>query len=37
MIIDYEGGHMVAQLVRHCATSWKVAGLIPDGVIGFFH
>jgi len=21
----------------HCATSWNVAGLIPDGVIGFFH
>ena len=23
--------------LRHCATSQKVAGLIPDGVIGFFH
>ena len=22
---------------RHCATSRKVAGSIPDGVIGFFH
>ena len=22
--------------LRHCATSWKVAGSIPDGVIGFF-
>ena len=22
---------------RHCATSRKVAGLIPDGVIGIFH
>ena len=21
----------------HCATSWKVAGSIPDGVIGIFH
>jgi len=21
----------------HCATSRKVAGSIPDGVIGFFH
>jgi len=20
-----------------CATSWEVAGSIPDGVIGFFH
>ena len=23
--------------LRHCATSRKVAGLIPDGVIGIFH
>jgi len=23
-------------LLRHCATSRKVAGSIPDGVIGFF-
>jgi hypothetical protein len=23
--------------VRHCATSRKVAGTIPDGVIGTFH
>ena len=23
--------------LRHCATSWKVAGLIPDGVVGIFH
>jgi len=23
--------------LRHCATSQKVTGLIPDGVIGFFH
>ena len=22
--------------LRHCATSWKVAGSIPDGVIGIF-
>ena len=22
---------------RHCATSRKVAGSIPDGVIGIFH
>jgi len=21
----------------HCTTIWKVAGLIPDGVIGIFH
>ena len=24
-------------LLRHCTTSRKVAGLIPDGVIGIFH
>ena len=23
--------------LRHCATSWKVAGSIPDGVIEIFH
>jgi hypothetical protein len=23
--------------LRHCATSWKVMGSIPDGVIGIFH
>ena len=23
--------------LRHCATSWKVAGSIPDSVIGVFH
>jgi hypothetical protein len=22
--------------LRHCATRWKVAGSIPDGVIGIF-
>jgi hypothetical protein len=34
---DIVGGHTVAQWLRHCATSRKVAGSIPDGVIGFFH
>ena len=24
-------------IIKHCATGRKVAGLIPDGVIGFFH
>ena len=24
-------------LLRHCATGWKVAGAIPDGVIGIVH
>jgi len=28
--------HAVAQL-RHCATSQKVVGSIPDGVTGIFH
>ena len=23
--------------LRHCATSWKVAASIPDGVVGIFH
>ena len=23
--------------LRHCATSWKVAGSIPEGVVGIFH
>jgi hypothetical protein len=27
----------VAQWLRYCATNWKVAGSIPDGVIGIFH
>jgi hypothetical protein len=27
----------VAQWLRHCATNWKVAGSIPDGVIGIFY
>jgi len=26
----------VAQWLKCCATNWKVAGSIPDGVIGFF-
>jgi hypothetical protein len=28
--------HGGAQWFRHCATNWKVAGSIPDGVTGFF-
>ena len=27
----------VAQWLRYYATNWKVAGSIPDGVIGIFH
>jgi hypothetical protein len=29
--------HAVAQWLRHCATNRKVAGSIPDGVIGIFN
>jgi hypothetical protein len=28
---------MVAQWFRYCATNRKVAGSIPDGIIGIFH
>jgi len=30
------GGSRCRSCLRHCATSWKVAGSIPDGVTGFF-
>jgi len=30
-------GTAVAQWLRCCATNRKVAGLVPPGVIGFFH
>jgi hypothetical protein len=30
-------GTAVAELLRYCATNRKVAGSIPDGVIGIFH
>jgi hypothetical protein len=30
-------GYALAQWLRHCATNWKVAGSILDGVIGIFH
>jgi hypothetical protein len=32
----YITGTAVAQWLRFCATNRKVAGSIPDGVIGFF-
>jgi hypothetical protein len=28
---------VVSSWLRRCATSWKVAGSIPDGVIAIFH
>jgi hypothetical protein len=31
------GPLMVAQWLRYCATNRKVAGSIPEGVIGIFH
>ena len=31
------GGTRWRSWLRHCATSQKVAGSIPDGVIGIFH
>jgi hypothetical protein len=31
------GGTQSRSWLRYCATSRKVAGLIPDGVIGIFH
>jgi len=33
----YYGGTRWRSWLRHCATSRKVAGSIPDGVIRFFH
>jgi hypothetical protein len=30
------GGTAVAQWLMYCATNRKVAGSIPDGVIGIF-
>ena len=30
-------GTAVAQWLKRCATNRKVAGSIPDGVIGIFH
>jgi len=35
--INYKYGTAVAQWLRCCATNRKVAGSIPDGVIGIFH
>jgi hypothetical protein len=32
-----KAGIAVAQWLRYCATNRKVAGSIPDGVIGIFH
>ena len=34
---DINRGTQWRSRLRHSATSWKVAGSIPDGVIGIFH
>jgi hypothetical protein len=34
---NYSSGTAVAQWLRYSATNRKVAGSIPDGVIGIFH
>ena len=34
---QYYRRHAVTQLIKHCTTSRKVAGSIPDGVIAIFH
>jgi len=34
---NISGGTWWSSWLRHCATSRKVTGLIPDGVVGFFH
>jgi hypothetical protein len=35
-VLPFYTGTAVAQWLKYCATNRKVAGLIPDGVIGFF-
>ena len=34
---QYQHKRAVTQSLRCCATNWKVAGSIPDGVIEIFH
>ena len=36
-LLYYDGSTRWCSWLRHCATSRKVAGSTPDGVIGFFH
>jgi len=33
----YVKGRQWCSWLRHCATSWKVAGLIPSGGTRIFH
>jgi hypothetical protein len=37
IIYEIWGGTRWHSWLRHCCTSRKVAGLIPDVVIGIFH
>jgi hypothetical protein len=37
VLLNRRGPLMVAQWLRYCRTNKKVAGSIPDGVIGIFH
>ena len=37
MYYNFNRGIAVAQWLRRCATTRKVAGSIPDVVIGIFH
>jgi hypothetical protein len=36
MMMSCDGGHVVAQWLRHCAAN-QIAGSIPDGIIQIFH
>jgi len=37
LLTDTKGATQWRSSLRHCATSRKVVGSIPDGVIGIFH
>ena len=37
LALTRHGGTRWCSWLRHCATSQKVAGSIPDGVVGIFH
>jgi len=34
---EFDFPYVFDSWLRHFATIWKVAGSIPDGVIGIFH
>ena len=37
LFTSYKWGTWWRSWLRHCVTSWKVMGLIPDGVVEIFH